>query len=98
MAQILDVAAAASDVVDSVYVDGRWQAAISGNTFPVHDPATGELLARVSDGSADDLRGAIDAAAAAFPAWSQRTGFIIRSFDFHSHQCRRKCLALRVCH
>jgi succinate-semialdehyde dehydrogenase/glutarate-semialdehyde dehydrogenase len=86
MAQILDVAAATSDVVDSVYVDGRWQPAASGSTFPVHDPATGEILARVSDGSAQDVRGAIDAAAAAFPAWSGRTAYERSAVLYEAHR------------
>src|ERR1700730_11422278 len=86
MAPILDVAAATSDVLDSVYVDGRWQPAASGQTFPVHDPATGEMLARVSDGSAQDVHGAIAAAAAAFPAWSERTAYERSAVLYEAHR------------
>lgn len=52
-------------------INGQW--VTSKKTFPVIDPATGDELARVPDLSADHARQAIDAAAAAFPAWSART-------------------------
>ncbi len=37
--------------------------------FEVHDPATTEVIAVVADGTAEDATAAVDAAAAAFPAW-----------------------------
>jgi malonate-semialdehyde dehydrogenase (acetylating) / methylmalonate-semialdehyde dehydrogenase len=40
-------------------------------TSPVWNPATGKQRAEVVLGSADDVRGAIDAASAAFPEWAQ---------------------------
>jgi len=55
-------------------IDGRWIDADSGETFDVHNPATGALLGRVpSLGSAETQR-AIDAAAVAWPAWRARSG------------------------
>lgn len=39
-------------------------------TFAVRDPATTEVVAVVPDGDAADATAAVDAAAAAFPAWS----------------------------
>ena len=42
----------------------------SGATFEVHDPATGEVIAKVADGTPADATAAVDAAAAAFPAWA----------------------------
>ena len=47
---------------------GRWIGAET--TFPVHDPATGEQIAEVSDGAAAEAAAAVDAAASAFPAWA----------------------------
>src|SRR4029077_16676001 len=44
----------------------------SGATFPVHDPATGEVLAEVPRMGASETRRAIEAAAAALPAWRAR--------------------------
>jgi succinate-semialdehyde dehydrogenase/glutarate-semialdehyde dehydrogenase len=42
-------------------------------TFAVVDPATLEVIDEVADGTPDDARAAVDAAAAAFPSWSGRT-------------------------
>ncbi len=55
------------------YVDGAWAAAGAAKRFKVTNPATGEVLAEVADLDAADVRGAIEAAAAAFPAWAART-------------------------
>ncbi|HEY2708114.1 MAG TPA: NAD-dependent succinate-semialdehyde dehydrogenase [Caulobacteraceae bacterium] len=55
------------------YIDGAWTAASAGGRFAVRNPATGETLAKVADLEPGDARAAIEAAAAAFPAWSQRT-------------------------
>ena len=57
---------------DRGYIDGAWAAADSGATFPVHDPASGELLAEVPRMGAAETRRAIEAAAAALPAWRAR--------------------------
>ncbi|MGQ9426449.1 NAD-dependent succinate-semialdehyde dehydrogenase [Gilvimarinus sp. F26214L] len=53
------------------YIDGEWRDGAS--TLEVRDPANGELLARVADGSAADAEAAVAAASAAFPAWKSRT-------------------------
>ena len=55
------------------YVDGAWIRAGAGGTFAVRNPATGVTLADVADLEAADARAAIEAAAAAFPAWSAKT-------------------------
>ena len=41
------------------------------DTFPVFSPITGQLLWNSSRASSEDARRACDAAATAFPAWSQ---------------------------
>ena len=54
------------------YVNGRW---IDGEkTFPVYNPATGELVANVTDLGPSDVADAVDAAHAAQPAWAAKTG------------------------
>ena len=58
-----------------MYINGQWCEANSQTRFPVFNPATGEELATVPDGGADDATAAIDAAAAAFPAWAGKTAF-----------------------
>jgi succinate-semialdehyde dehydrogenase/glutarate-semialdehyde dehydrogenase len=57
---------------DKAYIGGRWCDADEGRTFPVTNPATGELLATVPRMGAAETRRAIEAAAAAFPAWRDR--------------------------
>jgi succinate-semialdehyde dehydrogenase/glutarate-semialdehyde dehydrogenase len=52
-----------------VLVGGVWRRGSAG-TFDVHNPATGETLAAVSDGGATDAVAAADAAAERFPSWS----------------------------
>lgn len=52
------------------YIGGQWVDAISGRTFPVHNPATGEELAVVPDAGRQDAAKAIEAAHRAFPGWS----------------------------
>jgi succinate-semialdehyde dehydrogenase/glutarate-semialdehyde dehydrogenase len=51
------------------FIDGAFVPARSGRAFPVRNPATDAEIAHVADGSADDARAAVDAAARAFPAW-----------------------------
>ena len=55
------------------YINGAWTTALSGNTFAVKNPATGEILAEVTDMGASDTKLAIDAAHAALPNWSGLT-------------------------
>lgn len=54
-------------------VNGQWVNALSGNTFEVTNPATGEVLARVPDMDVADVRLAIDAAHDAWPAYRDLT-------------------------
>ncbi|WP_265920910.1 NAD-dependent succinate-semialdehyde dehydrogenase [Cupriavidus nantongensis] len=53
-------------------IDGQWRDAGLGARLAVTDPATAEVFANVADSDAGDARLAVDAAAAAFPAWSRR--------------------------
>jgi succinate-semialdehyde dehydrogenase / glutarate-semialdehyde dehydrogenase len=53
-------------------IDGVWTAADSGRTFPVHDPATDEVIAEVPDMGAAETGRASAAAEKAWPAWRAR--------------------------
>lgn len=53
------------------YIDGAWRAA--ERTMAVCDPASGELLGHVADGTAADAEAAVAAATAALPEWRRRT-------------------------
>jgi succinate-semialdehyde dehydrogenase/glutarate-semialdehyde dehydrogenase len=54
------------------FVNGQWIA--TGETFPVHNPSTGEKIADVTDLAIDDVSRAIDCAYEAKAAWAQKTG------------------------
>jgi len=51
------------------FIGGEWVAGAA--TFEDRDPYTGDVVAEVPAGTRDDARKAVEAAAAAFPAWSQ---------------------------
>ena len=53
-----------------LFIGGTWRDASSGATFGVEDPATEQKLVEVADGTADDARAALDAAAAAQADWA----------------------------
>ncbi len=55
------------------YIDGRWEAADSGATLAVTDPASGERLGEVPLMGAAETARAIAAADAALPAWRGKT-------------------------
>src|SRR5499425_2374053 len=58
-----------------LFIDGRWADAASGKTFETPNPATGETLARVAEGAAEDIDRAVRAARKAFEEgpWSRMT-------------------------
>jgi succinate-semialdehyde dehydrogenase/glutarate-semialdehyde dehydrogenase len=56
------------------YIDGKWVQATDGSTFAVDNPATGGVIAQVSNLSQDQAQAAINAATAAFKGWRARTG------------------------
>lgn len=53
------------------FIGGQWVQGSNDRKIALKNPATGEHLAWIQAGNADDARRAVDAAAAAFPAWSQ---------------------------
>ncbi|MDQ3212958.1 MAG: aldehyde dehydrogenase family protein [Acidobacteriota bacterium] len=58
-----------SPVYDN-YIDGRWVASASGNTFENRNPAnTGDLIGLFQDSSRADVDAAIQAAARAYETW-----------------------------
>lgn len=53
-----------------LYIDGRWQAAASGQTFETIDPATGQAVARIAKGGPEDVDLAVTAATRAAAEWA----------------------------
>ena len=57
-----------------ILIDGKWENAASGKTFPTYNPATGEVLAEVAEGDREDVERAVKAARKAFTGpWSRMT-------------------------
>jgi len=56
-----------------MYINGEWLKL--KNTFEVSNPATGEVLDKVSDGSREHAARAIDSAHSAFATWSTNTAY-----------------------
>jgi succinate-semialdehyde dehydrogenase/glutarate-semialdehyde dehydrogenase len=70
----------------TLYVDGKWRHAVSGRTFPVTNPATSEVLAQISAAETQDVRDAVAAAEAAFPAWAARTAYERAGYLYEAHR------------
>jgi len=56
-------------------IGGAWVDAKHGGTWDLIDPGSEEVLQKIAYGDGDDARAAIDAAAAAFPAWAAKTAY-----------------------
>jgi phenylacetaldehyde dehydrogenase len=58
-----------------MFINGQWVDTASGKTFETPNPATGETLARVAEGDAEDINRAVRAARSAFDdgPWGRMT-------------------------
>src|SRR5580704_2815773 len=56
-----------------MFINGKWANAASEKTFPVYNPATGEVMANIAEGDREDINRAVMAARKAFDggAWSR---------------------------
>ncbi len=54
-------------------INGQWVPSASGKTFPVYNPATGDVMAQVAEGDKEDIDRAVAAARTAFDSgpWSK---------------------------
>ncbi|CAM3659677.1 NAD-dependent succinate-semialdehyde dehydrogenase [Polynucleobacter brandtiae] len=59
---------------EDAFIDGSWFKAKTGDTFAVHNPATGELIAQVSNLGPHEAELAVTAAENAFQGWKNKTG------------------------
>ncbi len=55
-------------------IGGEWTEASGGGTFERVDPFTGDAVTLAAAAGREDAKRAVDAAAAAFPAWSATPG------------------------
>ncbi|MGH9607003.1 MAG: aldehyde dehydrogenase family protein, partial [Terracidiphilus sp.] len=56
------------------FIGGAWVKPASGEYFATSDPATGDVLAEVAEGNANDVEAAVAAARKALPAWQALSG------------------------
>jgi succinate-semialdehyde dehydrogenase / glutarate-semialdehyde dehydrogenase len=75
-----------SKVPTDLFIGGTWRAASEGGRFDVTDPATGEVIAQVADGSVEDGLDAVNAASEALPGWAatpprQRAEILRRAWE-----------------
>jgi succinate-semialdehyde dehydrogenase/glutarate-semialdehyde dehydrogenase len=61
-----------ANVPTDLWIGGKWRKASDGGRFDVIDPATENKVASVASATVDDAKAAVDAAAAAFPGWSEK--------------------------
>jgi malonate-semialdehyde dehydrogenase (acetylating)/methylmalonate-semialdehyde dehydrogenase len=54
-----------------IFIGGEWRDVANGATSPVFNPSRGETIAEVPMGGAEMVDEAVEAAAAAFPAWRE---------------------------
>src|SRR3989442_15635675 len=66
IAEDLEIAAFLKGQPKKLFIGGRWVEAASGKTFETINPATGEVLARVAEGGAEDIDRAVAAARSSF--------------------------------
>lgn len=69
-----------------LFIDGKDAAASGEATFERRNPVNGEVATTAAAATPDDARAAVDAAAAAFPAWSatgpgERRGLLLAAAD-----------------
>ena len=65
-------------------IDGQWLG--SEKYFDVVNPATGETLEQVADGSSEQAIAAVEAASRALPAWSASTAYERAGILQRAHQ------------
>ncbi|MGH2627579.1 MAG: aldehyde dehydrogenase family protein, partial [Anaerolineales bacterium] len=78
------------------FIDGEWQDAPDGRTFPDINPATGEVFAQVAAGGAEAARRAVEAADRAKGEWGElapavRAGIVLKASEIWER--RRDALA-----
>lgn len=54
------------------FIDGQWRGSINNAYYPVRDPATDDVIARVANSSAADAKAAVVSAHRAFDSWRQQ--------------------------
>lgn len=54
-----------------LFIDGEWKNSSDGEVFKSYSPATGEMLAEISEATKEDVDSAVKAARKALPGWAK---------------------------
>ncbi len=81
-------------VPTALHVGGRWVGASDGGRFAVTDPATGDEIAQVANGTVEDALRCVDAAAEAAAGWAataprRRSEVLLRAFELMTERGER---------
>ena len=82
----MDMQSIIDKVPTGLYINGQWRDAQGGNTFDVENPATGQVIARVADGTQDDALEAIKVAGDTQKQWAataprERSEILRRAYE-----------------
>jgi succinate-semialdehyde dehydrogenase/glutarate-semialdehyde dehydrogenase len=86
----MSIATREQEVLDKVetrlYIGGEWRDASGGGTLAVEDPATGETICEVADGTEEDAKAALDAAVETQKEWrdsspNERSEVLWKAFE-----------------
>ncbi|MCH8566330.1 NAD-dependent succinate-semialdehyde dehydrogenase [Nesterenkonia sp. LB17] len=82
-------------------IDGAWRESSDGATFEVENPATQEVIAKMSSATSDDARAAMDAAADAQESWArtpsrERAEILRRAFDLVQDRAEELALLMTL--
>jgi succinate-semialdehyde dehydrogenase / glutarate-semialdehyde dehydrogenase len=88
------------EVPTELFLAGSWMSAAGGGTFPVEDPASGEILVEVADAAGEDGEAALAAAHAAFDTWRdtsprERSALLRRAYELTTERAEE--LAVVMC-
>jgi len=88
-------------VAKQLYIGGEWRDASGGETLAVEDPATGETLCEIADGTPDDAKAALDAAVAAQAEWAatppnERSEILWRAFELLNERADELALLMTM--
>src|SRR5699024_8533201 len=83
---VVDIKPIIDTLNTGLFIDGQWRSAEGGKTIEVHNPATGETLTTVADGSAHDAERGIRTPGEAQADWAataprERAEILRRAFE-----------------
>src|ERR1700728_3015424 len=88
-------------VPKDLFIGGEWRPGERGERLAVEDPATGETLCEVADGSVADAKAALDAACAAQPEWAvypprERGEILRRAFELIAERLEELAMVMTL--